>query len=64
MRSANPIFGHIDTINSFIVGTNVEGKPKATYFYHAPIPMFRDRAEATVRDGFAEFESLGGQRNG
>jgi cyclohexanone monooxygenase len=64
MRSANPIFGHIDTINSFIVGTNVEGKPKATYFYHAPIPMFRDRAEAIVRDGFAEFESLGGQHNG
>jgi cation diffusion facilitator CzcD-associated flavoprotein CzcO len=64
MRRASPVFGHIDTIRSFIVGTNVEGKPKATYFYHAPIPMFRDRTEAIARNGFAEFESVGGQHNG
>src|SRR5262249_20163508 len=35
-RDASPVFSHADDIHSFIVGANVEGKPKATYFYHAP----------------------------
>jgi cyclohexanone monooxygenase len=58
MRKASPVFDGAENINSFIVGTNVEGKATATYFFHGSIPMFRERLEAAVSGGFAEFEEI------
>jgi cation diffusion facilitator CzcD-associated flavoprotein CzcO len=56
MREASPLFKEIDDLHTFIVGTNVEGKPRATYFFHAPIPMFRERLGSAVHNKFEEFD--------
>jgi cation diffusion facilitator CzcD-associated flavoprotein CzcO len=55
MRDASPLFQDLGDLHSFIVGTNVEGKARATYFFHAPIPMFRERLDSTVQNKFEEF---------
>jgi cation diffusion facilitator CzcD-associated flavoprotein CzcO len=56
LRDASPLFQDIGDLHTFIVGTNVEGKPRATYFFHAPIPVFRERLGATVHNEFEEFD--------
>jgi cation diffusion facilitator CzcD-associated flavoprotein CzcO len=56
MRDASPLFQDLGDLHTFIVGTNVEGKARATYFFHAPIPMFRERLDAAVQNKYEEFD--------
>jgi cation diffusion facilitator CzcD-associated flavoprotein CzcO len=56
MRDASPLFQDLGDLHTFIVGTNVEGKARATYFFHAPIPMFRERLGSAVQNKFEEFD--------
>jgi cation diffusion facilitator CzcD-associated flavoprotein CzcO len=56
LRAANKAVANAEDVNSFIIGANVEGKAVGSYFYFAPVTTFRERLEATARDGFAEFD--------
>jgi cation diffusion facilitator CzcD-associated flavoprotein CzcO len=40
---------------SFFLGSNVPGKPLATYFYFGGVALYRQRLEAVVETGFAGF---------
>ncbi len=61
MRLGNPVFARAEQVHSFIVGANVEGKAEASYFYHGPVTVFRERLEKVAQQGFEEFVS-GGDR--
>jgi cyclohexanone monooxygenase len=56
LRAANKALARAEEVHSFLIGANVEGKAEASYFYFAPVSIFRERLESVAREGFAEFD--------